>query len=58
MLHADFFSTNYTLEKTEHHAANLQELVKEITKIRVEEGELFVSYDVVSLFMKTPIKEA
>ena len=44
--------------KTEHHTENSQELVKEMTKLRVEEGESFVSYDVVSLFTKTPIKEA
>ena len=43
--------------KTEHHTENSQELVKEMTKLRVEEGESFVSYDVVSLFTKTPIKE-
>jgi len=29
-----------------------------MTKIRVGEEESFVSYDVVSLFTKTPIKEA
>ena len=44
--------------KTEHHAANSQELVNEITKVKLEEGESFVSYDVVSLFTKNPIKEA
>ena len=44
--------------KTEHHTENSQELVKEMTKLTVEEGESFVSYDVVSLFTKTPIKEA
>ena len=32
--------------------------MKEITKIRVEEGESFMSYDVVSLFTKTAVKEA
>ena len=42
---------------TEHHVANSQELVKEMTKIRVEEGESFVSYNLVSLFIKTRIKE-
>ena len=42
-----------------HHAANSQELVKEMTKITVEEeGESVLSYDVVSLFTKTPLKEA
>ena len=41
--------------KTEHHTENSQELVNEMTKLRVE-GESFVSYDVVSLFTKTPIK--
>ena len=44
--------------KTEYHTENSQELVKEMTKLRVEEGESFVPYDVVSLFTKTPIKEA
>ena len=43
--------------KTEHHTENSQELVKEMTKLTVGEGESFVSYDVVSLFTKTPIKE-
>ena len=44
--------------KTEHHTENSQELVKEMTKPESDEGESFVSYDVVSLFTKTPIKEA
>ena len=42
--------------KTDHHAANTQELVKE--KTRVEERQPFVSYDVISLFTKTPMKGA
>ena len=44
--------------KTEHHTENSQELVKEMTKLRAEEGESFVSYDVMSLFTKTPITKA
>ena len=47
---------NHLLKNTEHNAANSQELVKEMTQVRVE--EYLVPYDVVSLFTKTPIKEA
>ena len=39
--------------KSEHS----QELVKEMSGLKVKEGESFVSYDVVSLFTKTPITE-
>ena len=48
---------NHLLEK-QNTTQKAQELLKEMTKLRVEEGESFVSYDVVSLFTKTPIKEA
>ena len=44
--------------KTEHHATNAQKLVKEMAKVSVEEGGYSVSYDGVSLYTKTPRKEA
>ncbi len=44
--------------KTIHHTENSQELVKEMKKEKLEEDEMFVSYDVVSLFTKTPIRQS
>ena len=55
---ADLLQPFVFVGKTEQHAANSQELVKEMTKISIDEGESFMSYDVVSLFTKIPIKDA
>ncbi|KAI8496755.1 hypothetical protein Bbelb_254100 [Branchiostoma belcheri] len=42
---------------TEHHIKNSKHLAEEITSILIEEDEMFVSHDVVSLFTNTPIPE-
>ena len=42
--------------KTEYHAENSHDLVKEMTTVKVE-GESFVSRDIVSLFTRIPIKK-
>ena len=42
---------------TSHHIKNLKHLANEITSIMIEQDEMFLSHDVVSLFTNTPIKE-
>jgi hypothetical protein len=42
---------------TTHHVKNSQHLAQELGEILLEEGEIFVSHDVVSLFTNTPIEE-
>jgi hypothetical protein len=44
--------------RTDHHTENSQELVKEISSLKVDPDKMLVSYDVVSLFTKTPIPAA
>jgi len=44
--------------KTDHHVKNSQEFATEMASILVDEGECFVSHDVVSLVANTPISEA
>ena len=44
--------------KTNHYVKNSKELMKELTKMRLEDNEEFCSYDVVSLFTKTAIPQA
>ena len=41
--------------KSYHHLNNSKHLTKEIISVMVEEDELFISHDVVSLFTNTPI---
>ena len=43
---------------TDYHVSNSREFVEEIMKIKIQEGEIFNSHDVVSLFTETPIEEA
>ena len=43
--------------KSAHHVNNSQHLVEDLGEIIVEEDEMFVSHDVVSLFTNTPISE-
>ena len=43
---------------TEHHVKDTKDLVDSLKDVRIEEDERFISHDVVSLFTKTPIKEA
>ena len=44
--------------KTEYHVENSKDFVKDIKQLKIEEDECFVSYDVVSLFTKTPVHGA
>jgi len=41
--------------KSEHHLNNSKHLAKEMISVMVEEDEMFISHDVVSLFTNTPI---
>ena len=41
--------------KIDHHLNNSKHLAKEMISVMVEEDEMFISHDVVSLFTNTPI---
>jgi len=41
--------------KSNHHLNNSKHLAKEMISVMVEEDEMFISHDVVSLFTNTPI---
>ena len=43
---------------TEHHVLNSKHLAEDMAEVFIEEGEIFNSHDVVSLFTNTPIKES
>ena len=43
---------------TEHHVNNSKELIEEIKKIKLEEGECITSYDVRALFTSVPVPSA
>ena len=43
---------------TQHHAKNSKELAEDISGIMIDDGEEFVSHDVISLFTNTPIDKA
>ena len=40
---------------SEHHVKNSEEFVKSVTSIKIEETEILVSFDVISLFTKIPV---
>ena len=44
--------------KTDHHVKNSQQFATEMASVLIDEGECFVSHDVVSLFTNTPVSEA
>jgi hypothetical protein len=44
--------------KSEHHVENVKDLAKTLTKEKIKDTETFVSFDVTSLFTKTPIPQA
>jgi len=46
------------MDKTDHHVKNSQEFATEMASVLIDEGDCFVSHDVVSLFTNTPISEA
>ncbi|XP_072021636.1 uncharacterized protein [Amphiura filiformis] len=43
---------------TEHHVLNSKNLAEDMAEVFIEEGEIFNSHDVVSLFTNTPITES
>ena len=43
---------------TEHHVKDIQDLVESLKDTVIQDDEVFISHDVVSLFTKTPINEA
>ena len=43
--------------KTSHHIKNLKRLANEMASIMIEQDEMFLSHDVVSLFTNTPINK-
>ncbi|XP_072046590.1 uncharacterized protein [Amphiura filiformis] len=43
---------------TEHHVNNSKHLAEEMAEVMIEEGEIFNSHDVVSLFTNTPIEKS
>ena len=46
------------VRSTEHHVNNSKEFIKEIKKIKLEEGECITSYDVSALFTSVPVPAA
>ena len=44
--------------QSEYHVLNSKDFVEDITKVKIGQGEIFNSHDVVSLFTKTPIRDA
>ena len=45
------------VEKTSHHIKNTKHLANETASIMIEQDEMFLSHDVVSLFTNTPINK-
>ena len=41
-----------------HHVSNSRDFTEEVTQMKITDGEIFNSHDVVSLFTKTPIPDA
>jgi hypothetical protein len=44
--------------KMKYHVENSKDLVNEFKSVKLEKDEIMISYDVVSLFTKTPIHGA
>ena len=44
--------------KSEHHVVNSKEFITKIEQTKLDEDEILVSFDVVSLFTNVPIDEA
>ena len=41
--------------KTKHHVTNSKQLAEDLSTVKIEDGDIFNSHDVVSLFTNTPI---
>ncbi|XP_072050071.1 uncharacterized protein [Amphiura filiformis] len=44
--------------QSQHHVINFKDLAEDLVEIMIDEGEEFISHDVVSLFTNTPISES
>ena len=44
--------------QTQHHVKNSKDLAEDLAEIMIEDGEEFISHDVVSLFTNTPIDKS
>ncbi|XP_072043001.1 uncharacterized protein [Amphiura filiformis] len=44
--------------QTQHHVKNSKDLAEDLAEIMIEQGEEFISHDVVSLFTNTPIDKS
>ncbi|XP_072047082.1 uncharacterized protein [Amphiura filiformis] len=44
--------------QTEHHVKNSKQLAEDLAQVYIEEGEIFNSHDVVSLFTNTPVDKS
>ncbi|XP_072030495.1 uncharacterized protein [Amphiura filiformis] len=44
--------------QSQHHVINSKDLAEDLVEIMIDEGEEFISHDVVSLFTNTPISES
>ncbi|XP_072021450.1 uncharacterized protein [Amphiura filiformis] len=44
--------------QSQHHVINSKDLAEDLAEIMIDEGEEFISHDVVSLFTNTPISES
>jgi len=49
---------NILIGQSEHIVKNSRQLAQDLSSVQMEEDELLVSYDVVSLFTSTPVKES
>ena len=45
------------VSKTKHHATDSKQLVEDLATVKIEDGDIFISHDVVSLFTNTLIKK-
>ena len=43
---------------TEHHVVNSKDISESLAEVIIQEGEIFNSHDVVSLFTNTPIDQS
>ena len=44
--------------KTKHYVTNSKQLAEDLSTLKIDDGDIFNSHDVVSLFTNTPIKKS
>ena len=49
---------NPLMGQTEHHLQNSKDLKKKLEDVQLQEGEILISHDIVSLFTNVPIQES